>query len=442
MTTTARSKVAFVATQAAAAAAHYHYIKAKMVARGKGRPAARIRKRRSVKEIYNCLGPTYFRRAYRMSYQSFWILHSKLKQGILDAIEKTKTNGPKRHDRAPPTPNGPISTSVRLACALRYFAGGSPYDISVKYGIAYTSMMSCVWIVVDAVNAHKEFFISYPESHEAQQLIADGFQQASQANFDICAGAIDGILIWTNKPMYRDCQSLGVGQKKFMCGRKNKFGLNCQAVSDVRGRFLHISTNYGASSSDCFAFERSNLYSKLQDGILKDGLCLFGDNAYLNSKFMATPYPNVSRGPQDDYNFYHSQLRIRLECAFGMFTERWAILRSAIPKQITIGRTICLVHALAKLHNFCIDVQENNAGGLLAGDAANVMNNINGHIPLEQTGEADRSRPLQLLGGGHHFDEYTRAQRRGQNSAILPRQRLLQEVQAQHLRRPTSTNNA
>jgi hypothetical protein len=39
---------------------------------------------------------------------------------------------------------------------------------------------------------------------------------------------------------------------------------------------------------------------------------LFGDNAYLNSSFMATPYPNVSIDPakktKDDYNFYHSQL--------------------------------------------------------------------------------------------------------------------------------------
>jgi hypothetical protein len=40
---------------------------------------------------------------------------------------------------------------------------------------------------------------------------------------------------------------------------------------------------------------------------------LFGDNAYLNSSFMATPYPNVLNDPgnksKDDYNYCHSQLR-------------------------------------------------------------------------------------------------------------------------------------
>ena len=33
---------------------------------------------RSVHEVYCCLGPLYFRRAYRMSYESFWNLYTKL----------------------------------------------------------------------------------------------------------------------------------------------------------------------------------------------------------------------------------------------------------------------------------------------------------------------------------------------------------------------------
>lgn len=60
-------------------------------------------------------------------------------------------------------------------------------------------------------------------------------------------------------------------------------------------------------------------------GLLHDDLVLFGDNAYLNSKYMVTLYPNVSSGGKDDYNFYHSQLRIRVECAFGMLVGRWGI---------------------------------------------------------------------------------------------------------------------
>jgi hypothetical protein len=33
---------------------------------------------RSVEDIYGCLGKRYFRRAYHMLYESFWLLHRKL----------------------------------------------------------------------------------------------------------------------------------------------------------------------------------------------------------------------------------------------------------------------------------------------------------------------------------------------------------------------------
>ena len=70
---------------------------------------------------------------------------------------------------------------------------------------------------------------------------------------------------------------------------------------------------------------------------------------------MVTPYPTVSSGGKDDYNFYHSQLHVRVECTFGMLVGRWGILRAEIPQNISISRTISLVHVLVKLHNFCID---------------------------------------------------------------------------------------
>ena len=86
--------------------------------------------------------------------------------------------------------------------------------------------------------------------------------------------------------------------------------MNCQAVSDVRGRILDLSIGLPGASSDCIPFEGSNLYERLEGGLLKSGLVLFGDNAYLNTRYMATPIPNVSSGSKDDYNFFHSQVCI------------------------------------------------------------------------------------------------------------------------------------
>ena len=64
----------------------------------------------------------------------------------------------------PPYSKWAIATSVRLACALRYFAGGSPYDIMVLYGISYSEVLKSVWITVEAVNNCPTFIISYPDS--------------------------------------------------------------------------------------------------------------------------------------------------------------------------------------------------------------------------------------------------------------------------------------
>ena len=229
----------------------------------------RVRVRRTVHDIYLCLGPTYFRKAYRMTYESFLVLHSKLHIGIVHAEKlsrgardenfvrrsnnpdatraakkgnyhpKNKTNCQSYSQyKSPPIPNGQVSTKVRLACAIRYFAGGSPYDLMGKYGVSHTVVLNSVSFVVEAINQLKEFHISYPEDAEAQRRIAAEFKTASAVGFDSCAGAIDGVLIWIQKPWNDDAAVTGVGAARYFCGRKHKYGLNCQAVSDRRGRIL------------------------------------------------------------------------------------------------------------------------------------------------------------------------------------------------------------
>ena len=163
-------------------------------------------------------------------------------------------------------------------------------------------------------NGCREFFLQYPADPEEQQRIAAAYHGVSAVDFDNCAGAINRILIWIQKPTTKDADKSGIDIKKLFCGRKHKFGLICQAVSNKRGRFRNRSIKYGTSSADCLAFEVSDIYHWLEEGILLPGLFLFGNNAYLNSPFMATPYPNVTSGSKDNYNFYHSQVSQKREC--------------------------------------------------------------------------------------------------------------------------------
>ena len=128
---------------------------------------------------------------------------------------------------------------------------------------------------------------------------------------------------------------------------------------------------------------------------------------------MATPYAATSGGTKDAYSFSRSQLRIRIECAFGMLTHRWAILRSAIPMNITVSKTVALVLALARLHNYYIDENEARCDAAYSTATDEWQNEVSGAVPLVQTpqqyNDDDASSagiiPRQLLDGGNHFDD-------------------------------------
>jgi hypothetical protein len=152
-----------------------------------------------------------------MPYELFWLLHGKLSPGIakdVDDSRRYERKGGRGVDyKLPPVRNGPVFTSISLACALQYFVGALQYDIMAKCGISKKSVRESLWAVVKAVNSLDEFIIEYPDS----------FQSVSEVKFSSCGGAIDGILIWILKPSKEDAAMAGCGRRKFFCGCKGKF---------------------------------------------------------------------------------------------------------------------------------------------------------------------------------------------------------------------------
>lgn len=280
-----------------------------------------------------------------MSREGFFLLHETLQPYLAQARQEWQS------------PNGFISSSIRLATALRFFAGGSPYDLSVVHGISNSAVYDSVWIVVDAINECNDLRIRFPVSHHEQRLIANEFQKKLAAGFDCCVGAIDGILVWTEQPTPQDCDAAQCGATKFYCGRKKKFGLNMMGTVDHVGRFLDVEIRHPGATSDFLCFETSTLKRKLEsDSFLATGLVLFGDNAYVDSKYMVVPFKNANyEAGEDDFNFFHSQLRITVECAFGKLVHRWGILRRPLSSKAGLQKTTAMVMALCSLHNFCIN---------------------------------------------------------------------------------------
>jgi len=413
----------------------------RLVANQNGSPAPHIhRNRRPVHSMFKEMGPHYFRRAYRMDEEHFWTLHRLLCRELGGRVKPKKSSKKKHRNGAK---NGLIPSPTRLSVALRCFAGGRPDDVAAAHGISHTEVCRSVWKTVNAVNRCDRLRVQFPSTWTEQRAIAAGFGRKSRAGFKVCAGAIDGILIWTEKPYLAECDEAQTGVKKFFCGRKKKFGMNMQAACDHEGRFLDVFIGHPASTSDFLCFSTSSLKAKLERrGFLAPGLCLFGDNAYANSLCMATPWKNVKSGPKDAHNCYHSSLRIKIECAFGMLVARWGILRRAMPAQFGLKRTNALVMSLCRLHNFCINNRVKQPTASLAADAAEIE--VHGGVPLVAR-PGNRHSPEQLIRRDDHFDDASRAfmrQVERQNARALevgeafPRDTMLASVEQQQLSRP------
>ena len=107
----------------------------------------------------------------------------------------------------------------------------------LTHGVSFTSIFTSVWGVVDCINKCEKLKFSFPNLEE-QKVIAKGFHSMSGAGFNNVIGAIDGLLIWLLKPTAEECNSLNIaGDGQFRCHRKDKYGLNMQAICDHK---LHI----------------------------------------------------------------------------------------------------------------------------------------------------------------------------------------------------------
>lgn len=266
-----------------------------ILAEGRLARTAIPRVRVSVEEIYARLGPNHFRRSHRMSFEDFQVLAD----AVVPYMVYAKCNRGR---------NGPIPPTTALSSLLRFMSGGSVYDIMQTHGLSHSSLYNCIWHTISAINKCPILQIKFPSSQDEQLKAAREFKGKSAAGFECCVGCIDGMLLWTEKPTKADCNMMKTGEARFYCSRKSRFGFNLQAVCDAHGRFTRVWIKTPGASSDFLSFLRSDLYSELENGLLSEGLVLFGDSAYVSNDYMVTPYRNARSGTRDDFNFYQSQV--------------------------------------------------------------------------------------------------------------------------------------
>ena len=103
-----------------------------------------------------------------------------------------------------------------------------------------------------------------------------------------------------------------------------------QGICDHRRRFTYLSANTVGPTHDSTAFATTNVSRELAAGMLPAAFHFVGDEAYSGcAEQVVTPYPGrnlrFTNPEQDAFNYWLSNSRTEIECAFG------AALLSPVP---------------------------------------------------------------------------------------------------------------
>ena len=279
----------------------------------------------------------FFRRHLRMSYESFSILLDQIRD-IIDVTDEDMAS----------LRGGKIIPEIHLYATLRYLAGGSYTDICIFCGISVASFYVVVWRTIHAIN--KTIPINFPILPKECAKVAAGFEAISHHGiFKNCVGVIDGYLLAIHTPW--KCHAKNV--RSYFSGHYQKYGINIQASCDADCRFTFVGIGGPGVTKDRTGVKESGLSDKIEN--LPEGYICIGDCAYQPTERLVPIFGGdlALRKDNDNFNFFASQLQIRIEMAFGIMTRKWGILQRPLTNSLlSIKHLICCI---ARLHNFCID---------------------------------------------------------------------------------------
>lgn len=231
---------------------------------------------------------------------------------------------------------------------------------------------------MDACLTSDEIKIQFPETTAKLDEAAKGFEDRSTfCVFVKCVGALDGLLVKIFQPTNVS------NPRDYFSGHYQTMGVNVQGMCDSKCRFIYVAI--GGPGKLCQRLFHHNFYKLLTNSLLLNFYCpatgctsdlraykgialpalvenlpvgfhIVADAAYMVTEHLLGPYHGVQRDNEANqvFNFYLSQLRIRIEMAFGLLTTKWRILRDPILVDVKDGSLAKIVETCAILHNFVI----------------------------------------------------------------------------------------
>lgn len=298
-----------------------------------------------------------------------WVNHLRMRQESFDKLLLFIRHDLIVDEAQAARRGGAIIPELQLYCAIRYLAGGLYSDIFYFCGISRSAFHASIWKVIVAINKCPQLQIRFPSTNEECSAAAAGFKAVSTGHaINNCVCVLDGYHMEIICPPKHVVKNV----KSYFNGHYRSHGFNVQAACDPHCRYVFFGVASPGVTPDRDAISQCELH-KLVEGLQKFGsnvpvdnsiesdnvpigfYCAIGDCAYPSSDTLVPIFGGAQARPEDNdnFNYFASQLRIRIEMAFGMMVEKFGILQSAL--QVDVEHVRFLALCIAQLHNFCIN---------------------------------------------------------------------------------------
>eukprot|EP00918_Siedleckia_nematoides_P106642 GHVU01232681.1.p1 GENE.GHVU01232681.1~~GHVU01232681.1.p1 ORF type:complete len:433 (+),score=40.91 GHVU01232681.1:219-1517(+) len=280
-----------------------------------------------------------FDRYYRMSLDSFLFLRTLIEPMLLkDDVMAYVSCGQE-----------PVDSTIVLHCTIRWLAGANYDDARVIAGISKSTFYRALYAGLAAICTCPELAYGFPSGAEEVNDAAFAFAKLSSHRVVRgCVGAMDGMLLAIRAP----CSWETGHVRSYFSGHYKTYGVSLLAVCDHMSRFTHISVAQPGGANDITALRHSAVRRDI--GALPLGRFVVADNGYMCTEKVITPFCGTAANDpvKDALNYFISQVRIRIEMAFGFLTAKWGRLGSRV--NIRLKNIGIFVMAASRLHNFTI----------------------------------------------------------------------------------------
>jgi hypothetical protein len=251
-----------------------------------------------------------FKKMFRMKRDSFNQLLELLENTFMikDEIKAINSSG------------SLISNKTKLACCLRWMAGGSYLDICFAFHVSPGSFYNddgILWETMKAID--QAIQIGFPFDNPLElESIASGFSRCSNNTMTKCVLAIDRWVCHTRQPF--------VSEADFPTSyrnRKNCFGIVVLGGCDANLRFRMWSCVSSGSTNDIIAWEFSKMKVEFDNNRLPSEYYFIGDEAFTNCDQFMSPWSGHDLDIwKDSFNYHLSAMCQCIERAFGVLVQR------------------------------------------------------------------------------------------------------------------------